>query len=83
MSQLSGGQVQELELRLQGEFASHPSQPLVIAALKGLLSAALGDSINFVNASLEAKARGIQVLEVKDECQPRFRRGLAAAHHSW
>ena len=66
-SQLSGGQVQELELRLQGDFASHPSQPLVIASLKGLLGAVLGDSINFVNASLEAKARGIRVLEVKDE----------------
>ena len=67
VSQLSGGQVQELELRLQGDFASHPSQPLVIASLKGLLGAVLGDSINFVNASLEAKARGIRVLEVKDE----------------
>ena len=54
-------------MRLQGDFASHPSQPLVIASLKGLLGAVLGDSINFVNASLEAKARGIRVLEVKDE----------------
>ena len=39
VSQLAGGHVKEMELRLQGEFASHPSQPLVIAALKGLLSA--------------------------------------------
>ncbi|BEV36716.1 phosphoglycerate dehydrogenase [Synechococcus sp. M16CYN] len=75
VSQLAGGYVQEMELRLQGEFASHPSQPLVIAALKGLLSAALGDSINFVNASLEAKARGIQVLEVKDETSRDFAGG--------
>ena len=75
VSQLSGGHVQEMELRLQGEFASHPSQPLVIAALKGLLGAALGDSINFVNASLEADARGIQVLEVKDESSRDFAAG--------
>ncbi len=66
-SQLSGGQVQELEVRLQGEFAKHPSQPLVVATLKGLLTSALGDRINYVNASLEAKGRGIHVLEVKDE----------------
>merc|ERR1711939_847967 len=33
VSQLSGGKVQELELRLQGEFASHPSQPLLIAGV--------------------------------------------------
>jgi D-3-phosphoglycerate dehydrogenase len=75
VSQLSGGQVQELELRLQGEFASHPSQPLLIASLKGLLGAVLGDSINFVNASLEAKARGIRVLEVKDEASRDFAGG--------
>ena len=75
VSQLTGGQVQELELRLQGEFANHPSQPLLIAALKGMLSSALGDSINYVNASLEAKARGIHVLEVKDESSRDFAGG--------
>jgi D-3-phosphoglycerate dehydrogenase len=75
LSQLAGGQVSELEVRLQGEFASHPSQPLVIAALKGLLSTALGDSINYVNAGLEAKERGIHVLEVKDDAARDFAGG--------
>ncbi len=67
ISQLSGGQIKEFEVRLQGEFAQHPSQPLLIAALKGLLTSALGDRINYVNASLEAKSRGIHILEIKDE----------------
>jgi len=75
LSQLAGGQISELEVRLQGEFASHPSQPLVIAALKGLLSTALGDSINYVNAGLEAKERGIHVLEVKDDAARDFAGG--------
>ncbi len=75
VSQLSGGQVHELEVRLQGEFAQHPSQPLVVATLKGLLSSALGDRINYVNASLEAKGRGIHVLEVKDEATRDFAGG--------
>ncbi len=75
VSQLSGGQLQELEVRLQGEFAQHPSQPLVIAALKGLLTSALGDRINYVNASLEAKGRGIRVLEVKDDTSKDFAGG--------
>ena len=66
-SQLCGGQIKELEVRLQGQFAEKPSQPLVVAALKGLLVIALGDRINYVNASLEAKSRGIKILEVKDE----------------
>ncbi len=75
VSQLSGGQVQELEVRLQGEFTKHPSQPLVVATLKGLLTAALGDRINYVNASLEAKGRGIHVLEVKDDASRDFAGG--------
>ncbi|KGG11919.1 MULTISPECIES: phosphoglycerate dehydrogenase [Prochlorococcus] len=74
-SQLSGGHIQKLEVRLQGEFAQHPSQPLVVATLKGLLTSALGDRINYVNASLEAKGRGIDVLEVKDETTPDFSGG--------
>ena len=75
VSQLSGGSVQELEVLLQGEFAEHPSQPLVVASLKGLLSSALGDRINYVNASLEAKGRGIHVLEVKDDASRDFAGG--------
>ena len=75
LSQMAGGSVQELEVRLQGEFANHPSQPLVVAALKGLLSSALGDRINYVNASLEAKGRGLHVLEVKDDSSRDFAGG--------
>jgi D-3-phosphoglycerate dehydrogenase len=75
LSQLAGGAISELEVRLQGEFANHPAQPLVIAALKGLLSTALGDSINYVNAGLEAKERGIHVLEVKDDASRDFAGG--------
>jgi len=75
LSQLAGGPISELEVRLQGDFASHPAQPLVVAALKGLLSTALGDSINYVNASLEAKERGIHVLEVKDDASRDFAGG--------
>jgi D-3-phosphoglycerate dehydrogenase len=89
LSQIAGGQVEELEVRLQGEFASHPAQPLVVAALKGLLSTALGDSINYVNATIEAKARGIHVLEVRDDASRDFAGGSlqissrsAAGNHS-
>ncbi|MBD2423532.1 phosphoglycerate dehydrogenase [Cyanobium sp. FACHB-13342] len=75
LSQLAGGPISELEVRLQGDFAAHPAQPLVVAALKGLLSTALGDSINYVNASLEAKERGLHVVEVKDDASRDFAGG--------
>jgi len=76
ISQLSGGPIQQLELKLQGEFVQHPSKPLIIASLKGLLTKALGDRINYVNASLEAETRGIKVIENKDESRPEFASGL-------
>ena len=76
ISQLSGGQIHKLEVKLQGEFVQHPSKPLIIASLKGFLSKALGDRINYVNASLEAESRGIKVIENKDESRPEFASGL-------
>jgi len=66
VGQLAGGRIESLEVRLQGELAAADSKPLVIAALKGLLTPALRERVNFVNAAIEAKDRGIRVLETKD-----------------
>ncbi|MDX2212393.1 MAG: phosphoglycerate dehydrogenase [Oculatellaceae cyanobacterium bins.114] len=66
ISQLAGGRVESLNIRLQGELATNESQPVVVAALKGLLSHALQERVNYVNASIEAKERGIRVIETRD-----------------
>ena len=66
VSQLAGGRVETFNIRLQGELANNESQPVVVAALKGLLSHALQERVNYVNASIEAKERGIRVTEVRD-----------------
>jgi D-3-phosphoglycerate dehydrogenase len=66
VSQLAGGRIELLNVRLQGELATNNSQPLVVAALKGLLSQALRERVNYVNASIEAKERGIRVIETRD-----------------
>ncbi|MBR8837937.1 MAG: phosphoglycerate dehydrogenase [Stigonema ocellatum SAG 48.90 = DSM 106950] len=66
VGQLTGGRVESLNVRLQGELATNKSQPLVIAALKGLLYQALRERVNYVNASIEAKERGIRVIETRD-----------------
>ncbi len=66
VSQLAGGRVELLNIKLQGELATNKSQPLVVAALKGLLSQALRERVNYVNASVEAKERGIRVIETRD-----------------
>lgn len=67
VSQLAGGRVEELTVSIQGDIASGDSKPIVIAALKGLLSHALQERVNYVNASIEAKERGIHVIETRDE----------------
>lgn len=66
VSQLAGGRIELLNVRLQGELATNNSQPLVIASLKGLLSQALRERVNYVNANIEAKERGIRVIETRD-----------------
>lgn len=66
VAQLAGGRIESLNIRLQGDLATNQSQPIVVAALKGLLSHALQERVNYVNASLEAKERGIRVTETRD-----------------
>lgn len=66
VGQLAGGRVDSFTVRLQGELAINDSKPLVIAALKGLLSQALRERVNYVNAAIEAKERGIRVIETRD-----------------
>ncbi|HEY9798623.1 MAG TPA: phosphoglycerate dehydrogenase [Leptolyngbyaceae cyanobacterium] len=66
VSQLAGGRIELLNVRLQGELATNNSQPLVVASLKGLLSQALRERVNYVNANIEAKERGIRVIETRD-----------------
>ncbi|MBF2035277.1 MAG: phosphoglycerate dehydrogenase [Leptolyngbyaceae cyanobacterium T60_A2020_046] len=66
VGQLAGGRVESLNVQMQGELAQNDTQPVVIAALKGLLSHALQERVNYVNASIEAKERGIHVVETRD-----------------
>jgi D-3-phosphoglycerate dehydrogenase len=66
VGQLAGGRIEMLNVRMQGELATNNSQPLVVAALKGLLSQALRERVNYVNATIEAKERGIRVIETRD-----------------
>lgn len=66
IGQLSGGRVDSLDIRLQGSLATRDGQPIVVAALKGMLTPALRERVNYVNASLEARERGIRVIETRD-----------------
>jgi D-3-phosphoglycerate dehydrogenase / 2-oxoglutarate reductase len=66
VGQLAGGRIESLIIRMEGDLASVDSKPLVVAALKGLLYPALRERVNYVNAGIEAKERGIRVIETRD-----------------
>ncbi|MBQ2983533.1 MAG: phosphoglycerate dehydrogenase [Candidatus Gastranaerophilales bacterium] len=59
-SQLSTGAIKELAVSVSGELSNLDVSPLEIAILKGILSANMVD-VNYVNAPIIAKSRGIEV----------------------
>ncbi|WP_447979509.1 phosphoglycerate dehydrogenase [Candidatus Nitrospira bockiana] len=64
-AQLYEGGLERVTVEYSGEVASLSVAPLTIAVLKGLLTPILEDAVNFVNAPVIAKERGIEVKEVK------------------
>ena len=64
-AQLAEGHVQEVRLRYIGELVKYDLAPLTLAFLKGLLTPSLQETVNYVNAALLAKERGIKVIESK------------------
>ncbi len=64
-SQIFEGAITEVTLECRGEASELNISPLTIAALKGLLTPILEETVNFVNAPFIAKERGIEVKETK------------------
>jgi len=64
-AQMLDGGVKSVTVEYVGEVSQMAVTALTVAVLKGLLSPILEDVINFVNAPIVAKERGIEVKEVK------------------
>lgn len=64
-AQLTEGHVQEVKIRYVGDLTKYDLAALTIAFLKGLLTPSLQETVNYVNAALLAKERGIKVIESK------------------
>ncbi|NLX92053.1 MAG: phosphoglycerate dehydrogenase [Firmicutes bacterium] len=62
--QVFNGRVEKIEVTYNGEIASYPVAPLTTALLIGFLRFMLKSNVNFVNAPLLAKQRGIKVNEI-------------------
>jgi len=65
--QIARGGVEEVNLEFNGDLAAQDTNPVTVAFLKGLFTPILQDAVNFVNAPLIARERGIRIVESKSE----------------
>ncbi len=72
MAQLADGHISALKATYIGDVTNHETSPITMALLKGLLTPMVGESVNYVNASLIAAERGIKVVEAKSSESEEF-----------
>ncbi len=65
--QIAKGGVEEINIEYCGDLAETTTSPITVALLKGLFTPILKDAVNYVNAPLVAKERGIRVVESKTD----------------
>jgi D-3-phosphoglycerate dehydrogenase len=65
LAQLSKGAVKEVLIEYAGDFDELELSPVTTAVLKGLMTPMIKDDVNFVNAQVLARERGIKVRESK------------------
>jgi len=63
--QITSGHITKLNIKYGGDIVNYALEPVTIALIKGLLTPILQESINYVNAQVIAKERGIVVSETK------------------
>lgn len=63
VAQVICGRVREIEVTYSGDLASEDVTPVTTAVLKGLLDLILQERVNFVNAPVLARDRGISVVQ--------------------
>ena len=69
--QLTEGVIKTVEITADGDLADVDIQPLEVAILKGVLSSKL-EGINYVNAPLVAKKRGIDIISSRSKSNCNF-----------
>lgn len=67
VSQVISGGIKEVNVNYMGTVAGKPLAPLSTAVIKGLLTPTMKERVNFVNASLIAKERAIELKESKSD----------------
>jgi D-3-phosphoglycerate dehydrogenase len=66
-TQMAGALPKEVQVEYRGDVTQYNVAALTLAVLKGLLSPVMEFAVNYVNAPLLAKERGIKIVESKGE----------------
>ncbi len=65
--QMANSLPKEVHVEYRGDVAQYNVAPLTLAVLKGMLTPVMESAVNYVNAPLIAKERGINIVESKGE----------------
>jgi len=63
LGQISHYGIEEVLIEYHGEVLEYGIKPITTSVLKGLLTPFVGETVNFVNAQVMAKERGMRVIE--------------------
>ncbi len=72
LGQISNYAIEEVLIECQGEVVEYGTRPITTSVLKGLLTPFVGETVNFVNAPVMAKERGIRIVESTSEAAKDF-----------
>ena len=76
-AQIATGGIKEVQIEYSGEILERNVAPITIAFLKGLLEPILNESVNYINAPIIAKERGICLIESKSNEVKDFKNMIA------
>jgi len=63
LGQISNYASEEVVIEYHGDVVEYGTKPITISVLKGLLTPFVGETVNFVNAQVMAKERGMKITE--------------------
>ncbi|HWO43192.1 MAG TPA: phosphoglycerate dehydrogenase [Candidatus Eisenbacteria bacterium] len=63
--QMAGALPKEVQVEYRGEVTQYDVAPLTVAVLKGILTPVMESGVNYVNAPLIARERGVEIVESK------------------
>jgi len=79
--ELAGGSPTRLELMYLGRLAERDTRLLTVAALNGVFQGRVEQAVNYVNAPLIARSRGLEVFESSSTASPDFTSLVAVTAH--